>query len=41
MNLKGAYIRPLAFMGDVGAGVKPPAGVAAQVMIAAFLGSRI
>lgn len=34
--LTGAYIRPLAFMGDVGPGIKPPAGAACELMIAAF-----
>ncbi len=33
---EGAYIRPLIFMGDVGAGVKPPVGSIAEVMVAAF-----
>ncbi|MBI0114563.1 MULTISPECIES: branched-chain amino acid transaminase [Gilliamella] len=35
-NLKSAYIRPLAFIGDVGMGVIPPAGYQTDVMIAAF-----
>ncbi|MBL6734518.1 MAG: branched-chain amino acid transaminase [Shewanellaceae bacterium] len=32
----GAYIRPLAFMGAVGAGIKPPSGAVCEMMIAAF-----
>ncbi|OTQ48478.1 branched-chain amino acid transaminase [Gilliamella apis] len=35
-NLKSAYIRPLAFIGDVGMGVIPPVGYQTDVMIAAF-----
>ncbi|MBI0061114.1 branched-chain amino acid transaminase [Gilliamella sp. M0320] len=35
-NLKSAYIRPLAFIGDVGMGVIPSAGYQTDVMIAAF-----
>ncbi|SES63331.1 branched-chain amino acid transaminase [Thorsellia anophelis] len=35
-NLKSAYIRPLAFIGDVGMGVNPPAGYTTDVIIAAF-----
>ncbi|MGV3345745.1 branched-chain-amino-acid transaminase [Enterobacteriaceae bacterium LUAb1] len=35
-NLKSAYIRPLAFVGDVGLGVNPPDGYTADVIIAAF-----
>ena len=35
-NLKSAYIRPLAFVGDVGLGVNPPDGYTTDVIIAAF-----
>lgn len=35
-NLTNAYIRPLAFIGDVGMGVNPPDGYTTEVMIAAF-----
>lgn len=35
-NLKSAYIRPLAFVGDVGPGVNPPDGYSTDVIIAAF-----
>ncbi|MFC0180708.1 branched-chain amino acid transaminase [Thorsellia kenyensis] len=35
-NLKSAYIRPLAFIGDVGMGVNPPPGYTTDVIIAAF-----
>jgi branched-chain amino acid aminotransferase len=35
-KLKSAYIRPLAFVGDVGLGVNPPDGFTTDVIIAAF-----
>ncbi len=35
-NLKSAYLRPLAFLGDVGMGLRPPADAKAELMIAAF-----
>jgi branched-chain amino acid aminotransferase len=35
-NLNSAYLRPLAFLGDVGMGLRPPAGAQADLMIAAF-----
>ena len=35
-NLKAAYLRPLAFLGDVGMGLRPPADAKADLMIAAF-----
>ena len=35
-NLKAAYLRPLAFLGDVGMGLRPPIDATADVMIAAF-----
>jgi hypothetical protein len=35
-KLKSAYIRPLAFVGDVGLGVNPPDGFSTDVIIAAF-----
>ena len=35
-NLKSAYLRPLAFLGDVGMGLRPPADAKADLMIAAF-----
>lgn len=35
-NLKAAYLRPLAFLGDVGMGLRPPIDAVADVMIAAF-----
>lgn len=35
-NLKSAYIRPLAFIGDVGMGVNPPPGYVTDVILAAF-----
>jgi len=35
-KLKSAYLRPLAFLGDVGMGLRPPADAKADVMIAAF-----
>ena len=35
-NLESAYLRPLAFLGDVGMGLRPPADAKADVMIAAF-----
>lgn len=33
---EGAYLRPLAFLGDIGMGIKPPPGAKAQLMIASF-----
>lgn len=35
-KLKAAYLRPLAFLGDVGMGLRPPADAVADLMIAAF-----
>lgn len=35
-KLKSAYLRPLAFLGDVGMGLRPPIDAIADVMIAAF-----
>lgn len=35
-NLKAAYLRPLAFLGDVGMGLRPPADAKADLMVAAF-----
>lgn len=35
-NLSSAYLRPLAFLGDVGMGLRPPADAVADLMIAAF-----
>jgi len=35
-NLKSAYLRPLAFLGDIGMGLRAPADVKADLMIAAF-----
>lgn len=35
-NLEAAYLRPLAFLGDVGMGLRPPADAKADLMIAAF-----
>lgn len=35
-NLDSAYLRPLAFLGDVGMGLRPPADAKADLMIAAF-----
>lgn len=35
-NLDAAYLRPLAFLGDVGMGLRPPADAKADLMIAAF-----
>lgn len=35
-NLKSAYLRPLAFLGDVGMGLRPPVDAVADMMIAAF-----
>ncbi len=35
-NLKSAYLRPLAFLGDVGMGLRPPADAKADLMVAAF-----
>lgn len=35
-NLESAYLRPLAFLGDVGMGLRPPADAKADLMIAAF-----
>ena len=35
-NLQAAYLRPLAFLGDVGMGLRPPIDAVADVMIAAF-----
>ncbi len=35
-NLSSAYLRPLAFLGDVGMGLRPPADAKADLMIAAF-----
>ncbi|NRB22973.1 branched-chain amino acid transaminase [Shewanella sp.] len=35
-DLKSAYIRPLAFYGDVGMGITPPKDAVCDVMVAAF-----
>ncbi|WP_448547129.1 branched-chain amino acid transaminase [Thalassotalea fusca] len=35
-NLSSAYLRPLAFLGDVGMGLRPPVDAKADLMIAAF-----
>ncbi|MBL0710662.1 MAG: branched-chain amino acid transaminase, partial [Colwellia sp.] len=35
-NLDSAYLRPLAFLGDVGMGIRPPSDAVADLMIAAF-----
>jgi len=35
-KLDAAYLRPLAFLGDVGMGLRPPADAVADLMIAAF-----
>jgi len=35
-KLNAAYLRPLAFLGDVGMGLRPPADAVADLMIAAF-----
>jgi len=35
-NLDSAYLRPLAFLGDVGMGIRPPSDAVAELMIAAF-----
>lgn len=35
-NLESAYLRPLAFLGDVGMGLRPPLDAKADLMIAAF-----
>ncbi len=35
-NLESAYLRPLAFLGDVGMGLRPPADAEADLMVAAF-----
>ncbi|WP_286234085.1 branched-chain amino acid transaminase [Thalassotalea sediminis] len=35
-NLASAYLRPLAFLGDVGMGLRPPADAQADLMVAAF-----
>jgi len=35
-NLASAYLRPLAFLGDVGMGLRPPVDAKADVMVAAF-----
>lgn len=35
-NLDVAYLRPLAFLGDVGIGLRPPKDVKADLMVAAF-----
>ena len=35
-KLESAYLRPLAFLGDVGMGLRPPADAVADLMIAAF-----
>jgi branched-chain amino acid aminotransferase len=35
-NLSAAYLRPLAFLGDVGMGLRPPADAKAELMVAAF-----
>lgn len=35
-QLKSAYLRPLAFFGDIGMGLRPPLDANAELMIAAF-----
>jgi len=35
-NLSDAYLRPLAFYGDIGMGLRPPLDAQADVMVAAF-----
>ncbi len=35
-NLKTGYLRPLAFLGDVGMGLRPPINAEADLMVAAF-----
>ena len=35
-NLKSAYLRPLAFLGDIGMGLRAPSDVKADLMVAAF-----
>jgi branched-chain amino acid aminotransferase len=35
-QLKSAYLRPLAFLGDIGMGLRPPIDAVADLMIAAF-----
>lgn len=35
-DLDAAYLRPLAFLGDVGMGLRPPADAKADLMVAAF-----
>lgn len=35
-NLDDAYLRPLAFYGDIGMGLRPPVGAETDLMIAAF-----
>jgi branched-chain amino acid aminotransferase len=35
-KLDAAYLRPLAFLGDVGMGLRPPADAVADLMLAAF-----
>ncbi len=35
-GLKAAYLRPLAFLGDIGMGLRPPADAKADLMVAAF-----
>ncbi|GAA6205716.1 MULTISPECIES: branched-chain amino acid transaminase [Thalassotalea] len=35
-NLDSAYLRPLAFLGDVGMGLRPPTDAQADLMVAAF-----
>ena len=36
-GLEDAYLRPLAFYGDIGMGLRPPLGAEADLMIAAFV----
>ena len=35
-GLKAAYLRPLAFLGDIGMGLRPPLDAKADLMVAAF-----
>ncbi|MBO9490437.1 branched-chain amino acid transaminase [Endozoicomonas sp. G2_1] len=35
-KLKAAYLRPLAFLGDIGMGLRPPTDAKADLMVAAF-----
>ena len=39
-GLRSAYIRPIAFYGDIGMGLQVPFGTETEVTIAAFLGEH-